>query len=62
MRALWEAIPQRSRGGYAETSTELVQELMRTLCAGDVVLIKGSFGSRMSVIIDALKAWEAVKA
>jgi len=62
MRALWDAIPQRSRGAYAESSTELVQELMRTLRAGDVVLVKGSFGSRMSVIIDALKAREAAKA
>ena len=62
MRALWDAIPRSAQGAYAETSTELVQELMRTLRAGDVVLVKGSFGSRMSVIIDALKAREAAKA
>ena len=62
MRALWEAIPARSRGAYAQTSTELVPELMRALSAGDVVLVKGSFGSRMSVIIDALKAREAATA
>jgi UDP-N-acetylmuramoyl-tripeptide--D-alanyl-D-alanine ligase len=34
MRAPVGAIPQRSRGAYAESSTELVQELMRTLRAG----------------------------
>jgi UDP-N-acetylmuramoyl-tripeptide--D-alanyl-D-alanine ligase len=62
MAALWQAIPERKRGAYAEQSTELAPELMRNLRAGDVVLVKGSFGSRMSVIIDALKSREAATA
>jgi UDP-N-acetylmuramyl pentapeptide synthase len=62
MAALWQALPQGSRGAYAEKSTELAPELMRNLRAGDVVLVKGSFGSRMSVIIDALKSREAATA
>lgn len=62
MRALWEALPQSRRGAYAETSVALAPELVRALKPGDVVLVKGSFGSRMSVIIDALKARAAASA
>ena len=62
MAALWQVLPQGSRGAYAEKSSELAPELMRNLRAGDVVLVKGSFGSRMSVIIDALKSREAATA
>ena len=61
-KALWDALPARSRGHYAETSAELVPELMRALKIGDVVLVKGSFGSRMSVVIEALRARNAAAA
>ena len=56
MRALWETLPSSRKGAYARTSTELAPQLTMALRAGDVVLVKGSFGSRMSVIIEALKA------
>ena len=56
MRALWEALPASRRAVYAQSSTELVAGLVSALRAGDTVLVKGSNGSRMSVIIEALKA------
>ena len=56
MRALWEAIPSDRRGAYAESSAELKERLLANLRANDVVLVKGSFGSRMALIVDALKA------
>jgi UDP-N-acetylmuramoyl-tripeptide--D-alanyl-D-alanine ligase len=62
MRALWDALPAKTRGHYSETSTELAAEMMGALKTGDVVLVKGSFGSRMSVVIDALKARKAATA
>jgi UDP-N-acetylmuramoyl-tripeptide--D-alanyl-D-alanine ligase len=62
MRALWDALPAKSRGAWAETSAELVPQLIASLKTGDVVLVKGSFGSRMSVVIDALRAREAATA
>ena len=62
MRALWDALPKKIRGYYAETSAELGPEMMRSLKTGDVVLVKGSFGSRMSVIIEALRARESATA
>ena len=56
MKALWEALPPSRRGGYAASSTELAQPLLDALKDGDTVLVKGSLGSKMAVIIDALKA------
>jgi UDP-N-acetylmuramoyl-tripeptide--D-alanyl-D-alanine ligase len=53
MRALWDALPASRRGDYAERSTELAAKVIAALRAGDVVLVKGSFGSRMSAIVDA---------
>ena len=62
MASLWDALPARNRGFHAEKSSVLAPEVVRGLHAGDVVLVKGSFGSRMSVIIDALRAREAAPA
>jgi len=59
MKALWEALPQSRRGGYAETSNALLPQVLSALKAGDTVLVKGSNGARMSVIVDALKAKNA---
>jgi UDP-N-acetylmuramoyl-tripeptide--D-alanyl-D-alanine ligase len=55
MRALYEALPASRRGFWGETSSEIAAEIVRTIRAGDEVLIKGSLGSRMAVILDALK-------
>jgi UDP-N-acetylmuramoyl-tripeptide--D-alanyl-D-alanine ligase len=62
MKSLWTALPAKNRGAYAEKSAELAPELLRCLRKGDVVLVKGSFGSRMSVIIEALRARETAPA
>jgi UDP-N-acetylmuramoyl-tripeptide--D-alanyl-D-alanine ligase len=56
MKALWEALPSRRRGAYAENSTALLPQVLAALKPGDTVLVKGSNGAKMSVIIDALKA------
>jgi UDP-N-acetylmuramoyl-tripeptide--D-alanyl-D-alanine ligase len=55
MKALWKALPAKTRGAYAETSVALLPQLLAALKPGDTVLIKGSNGARMSVIIEALK-------
>jgi UDP-N-acetylmuramoyl-tripeptide--D-alanyl-D-alanine ligase len=59
MRALWEALPASRRGGYAETSNALLPQVLSALKPGDTVLVKGSNGARMSVIVDGLKAKNA---
>ena len=56
MHALWDALPAECRAAYAPTSAELAPEVASALNSGDTVLVKGSNGSRMSVIMDALKA------
>jgi UDP-N-acetylmuramoyl-tripeptide--D-alanyl-D-alanine ligase len=55
MKALWDVLPASRRGAYAENSRQLVPLLLTALRPGDTVLVKGSFGSRMAAIIDALK-------
>jgi UDP-N-acetylmuramoyl-tripeptide--D-alanyl-D-alanine ligase len=56
MKGLWDALPKQQRGAYAENSADLVAELLKTLAPGDTVLVKGSFGSKMALIVDALRA------
>ena len=55
MKSLWDALPAKHRAAYAPNSAELAPLVAAALQAGDTVLVKGSNGSRMSVIIDALK-------
>ena len=55
MRALWDALPASRRGAYAETAAALAPLVTAAVQAGDTILIKGSNGSRMSLILDALK-------
>lgn len=55
MAALHEALPQAQRGRWVKTPEELVPLLPRLIDAGDVVLVKGSKGSRVSVVVDAIR-------
>jgi UDP-N-acetylmuramoyl-tripeptide--D-alanyl-D-alanine ligase len=55
MKELWDALPKARRGAYAADSTALAPQLTAALQPGDTILVKGSLGSRMSVIIEALK-------
>jgi UDP-N-acetylmuramoyl-tripeptide--D-alanyl-D-alanine ligase len=56
MLALWDKLPASRRGGYAMNSTELAKPLLAALKPGDTVLVKGSNGMKLSVIVEALKA------
>ncbi len=55
MHALWQALPASRRGGYAENSTALEAQVLRAIRAGDAVMVKGSLGSRMALIVKALQ-------
>jgi UDP-N-acetylmuramoyl-tripeptide--D-alanyl-D-alanine ligase len=55
MLTLWEALPPSRRGRYAETSTELQAHVLAAVGPGDIVMVKGSLGSRMAVIVKALE-------
>jgi UDP-N-acetylmuramoyl-tripeptide--D-alanyl-D-alanine ligase len=51
MRSLYDALPKRMRGGHAATSSEMAEIVSRRLRPGDVVTVKGSFGSRMAEVV-----------
>jgi UDP-N-acetylmuramoyl-tripeptide--D-alanyl-D-alanine ligase len=55
MHALWEALPSRARGGYAETAMALEPIVLGAIRAGDAVMVKGSLGSKMGPIVRALE-------
>jgi len=55
MRELWEVLPPRRRGGYAPTSAELAADVLAAIGPGDIVMVKGSLGSRMAPIVKALQ-------
>ena len=55
MHALWQALPANRRGGYAEDSAALEAQVLPAIRAGDVVMVKGSLGSRMAPIVKALQ-------
>jgi UDP-N-acetylmuramoyl-tripeptide--D-alanyl-D-alanine ligase len=56
MTALDAALPADRRGGHAADSTALLPAVRAAIRGGDVVLVKGSLGSRMGPIVDALIA------
>jgi UDP-N-acetylmuramoyl-tripeptide--D-alanyl-D-alanine ligase len=55
MHELWQALPANGRGGYAEDSAALEAQLLPAIHAGDVIMVKGSLGSRMGPIVKALQ-------
>jgi UDP-N-acetylmuramoyl-tripeptide--D-alanyl-D-alanine ligase len=56
MKSLWDALPSTQRGGYAMTAAELAPDVVGAAQPGDVVMVKGSNGSKASVIAAALAA------
>ena len=54
MASLDGALSESMRGGHADNSTDAIQMLTDTVQAGDIVLVKGSAGSRMGLVVDAL--------
>jgi UDP-N-acetylmuramoyl-tripeptide--D-alanyl-D-alanine ligase len=56
MKSLWDALPPTRRGGYAETAAALAPQLVQAVEAGDVVMVKGSNGSKAGLIAQALLA------
>ncbi len=60
MRGLFEAVDSAKRGAWANTSSEIEAPLLGALRGGDVVMIKGSFGSRMGPLVAAIRSKFAI--
>ena len=55
MAALYQALPQTLRGEHVDSAQDLADKAHRLVDAGDVVLVKGSKGIRVSLVVDALR-------
>jgi len=56
MRHLRDAIPAAIRGGHADQSDDLAGLVADALRPGDAILVKGSLGTRMKPIVEAIDA------
>jgi UDP-N-acetylmuramoyl-tripeptide--D-alanyl-D-alanine ligase len=56
MKALWDKLAPAQRGVHRPDSAALAGEVASALKAGDVIAVKGSLGSRMKNIVDAILA------
>jgi UDP-N-acetylmuramoyl-tripeptide--D-alanyl-D-alanine ligase len=59
MLGLYELLPAPMRGGHRAKSEEMVEPLLRAIRPGDTVLIKGSLGTRMAPLVEAVRALDA---
>ncbi|MFC7703282.1 UDP-N-acetylmuramoyl-tripeptide--D-alanyl-D-alanine ligase [Plastorhodobacter daqingensis] len=55
MRHLWEALPLTQRGEWVERAQDLAARARHLVDAGDIVLVKGSKSSHVSLVVDALR-------
>ncbi len=56
MRHLFDRLPPALRGAHAPDSAALAPIAADAVRAGDAIMIKGSAGSRMALVVDALKS------
>ncbi len=55
MHHLWTVLPHAKRGTYVKKSDELDPVLADEIRPGDVIMIKGSLGTRMGPLVEQLK-------
>ena len=59
MERLIDALPKRMRGLHVDASDGLVGPVTEAVRPGDIVTVKGSLGSRMAPVVDALLALDS---
>ncbi|MEY4695882.1 MAG: hypothetical protein RIT14_310, partial [Pseudomonadota bacterium] len=55
MKALWQVLPRGQRGEWVDSAAELAGRARALVDAGDIVLVKGSKGSKVSLVVDGLR-------
>ena len=56
MKSLYDALPSTRRGAYAEFAADIAPQVARAAEPGDLVMVKGSNGSKAGLIAQALTA------
>lgn len=56
MKNLYDALPPEQQGAHKKDSADLAKIVPDVLTPGDVVMVKGSNGSKMGVVVEALRA------
>jgi UDP-N-acetylmuramoyl-tripeptide--D-alanyl-D-alanine ligase len=56
MQGLYELLPAAMRAGHKPNSDAMVETLVAAIRPGDTVLIKGSLGTRMAPLVEAVRA------
>ena len=54
MHKLWQQLPSDIRGQHVDSASEMAAIAPAAIQAGDIVLVKGSLGTRMSLVVEAL--------
>ncbi|MFZ4807842.1 MAG: UDP-N-acetylmuramoylalanyl-D-glutamyl-2,6-diaminopimelate--D-alanyl-D-alanine ligase [Hyphomicrobiaceae bacterium] len=55
MKRLFDRLPAAAQGGWAARAADIEADLLAAVRAGDAVMVKGSLGSRMGPLVEALK-------
>jgi UDP-N-acetylmuramoyl-tripeptide--D-alanyl-D-alanine ligase len=55
MRALYDALPGSQRGEWFPDAEAMAARARRLVDAGDIAMVKGSFGSRVGQVVQAIK-------
>ena len=55
MNRLWARLPDSIRGDWVEEAETMADRAHRLIDAGDVVLVKGSKGAKVSKVVDAIR-------
>jgi UDP-N-acetylmuramoyl-tripeptide--D-alanyl-D-alanine ligase len=59
MKGLYDLLPAAMKGAHRATSDQMVQTLIAALKPGDTVLIKGSLGTRMAPLVEAVRGLDS---
>ncbi len=55
MAALYACLTDRQKGSWTATAPEMAANAHNLVAAGDVILVKGSKGSKVSLVVDAIR-------
>ena len=55
MKSLYDALPASMRGAWCDSASDLEPIVAQAVRAGDILVVKGSNGSKMSAIVGGLK-------